>query len=259
MGEQQIERALRSRPVDDPAYVPGVADLLELPAAERPRVSGPAWKAGPRPAYLPLVAIAALVGLVLVGAALIGVGRQASIGGPGAPRQIVFVSDLADPKGGGNLFVINPDGSGLHRLTSHAGSETLLARSPDGRRIAFASDRSGPWRIYVIGADGSDEATLTEGGGNFLLQPAFRPAWSPDGSRIVFVDVPGNIFVSNADGTDPTQLTFGTAIDTYPAWSPDGTRIVFTRMITGTTSRELYVMNADGSGLTQLTHSSPAP
>jgi len=76
------------------------------------------------------------------------------------------------------------------------------------------------------------------------------PAWSPDGSKILFLsasDGRGEIYVMNADGSGVTQLTtMGTAFD--PAWSPDGTKIAFDD------GNEIYVINADGSGLRNITN-----
>jgi Tol biopolymer transport system component len=91
------------------------------------------------------------------------------------------------------------------------------------------------------------------------------PAWSPDGSRIVFFRGPemgpSHIYVINADGTDVRQLTQGSRSDRNPAWSPDGTRIAFAR--SGNYGYEVYVMDADGSNATAVTsvaaESAPSP
>ncbi|MBT8397525.1 MAG: PD40 domain-containing protein, partial [Gemmatimonadetes bacterium] len=86
----------------------------------------------------------------------------------------------------------------------------------------------------------------------------FLPAWSPDGSKIAFTtDRDGNeeVYVMNADGSNPVNLTNNSASDVVWAggWSPDGTRIVFQTGRTG--NSELYVMNADGSDPVNLTTS----
>ncbi|HUS13746.1 MAG TPA: hypothetical protein VM536_01905 [Chloroflexia bacterium] len=85
---------------------------------------------------------------------------------------------------------------------------------------------------------------------------AFNPAWSPDGRRIAFVSQrtgSPQVFVMNADGSDPTRLTQTRSTDFDPAWSPDGRRIAFASDRETTLLPELYVMNADGSGATRLT------
>jgi Tol biopolymer transport system component len=118
-----------------------------------------------------------------------------------------------------------------------------------GEKIAFVSNRDGIDNIYVMNADGTNPIRLTSNGGNY-------PAWSPDGSRLVFSSNRDNaladeIYVMNADGTNPTRLTNNAVVDTWPAWSPDGSRIVYS---SGDWDNvEIYVMNADGTNPTRLT------
>src|SRR5919204_1816061 len=92
--------------------------------------------------------------------------------------------------------------------------------------------------------------------------PEYLPAWSPDGSRIAFAATVGGvtqIFVVNADGSDPRQLTNDDRLKGGPAWSPDGTRIAFLRNdYAGITfglpgSTNIIVMNSDGSNFTRVT------
>jgi len=135
--------------------------------------------------------------------------------------------------------------------TSSSGPATSTVGEPrptvEGE-IAIASDRvDGIDRIYDINADETGLTKITDGstGGDFL------PSWSPDGKKIAFVRLGGHgpeIFVVNADGTDPVRLTSGGV----PSWSPDGTRIAFTRWRTPFAG-DLWVMNPDGSGARRLT------
>ena len=122
--------------------------------------------------------------------------------------------------------------------------------SPDGSKVAFASDRTGDWEIYVVGTDGTGLARVTFDRGNDA-----RPVWSPDGSKIAFEsdrDDNWEIYVANADGTNPTRLTDDPGADRNPVWSPDGSQIAFDSDREGNT--DVYTVNAeDGSELTRIT------
>ena len=90
------------------------------------------------------------------------------------------------------------------------------AWSPDGKKIAFDSDRDGNWEIYVMNADGSNPINLTNNNG-----VDWYSTWSPDGRKIAFSsNRDGNfqIFVMNADGSNPIRLTKNKAWDEDPAW-----------------------------------------
>jgi len=135
------------------------------------------------------------------------------------------------------------------------------AWSRDGRTIVFVSWRDGNGEVYAMDADGSGPRNLTQ-------HPAkdIRPAWSPDGRRIAFAsrrDGQSEVYVMNADGSGKRNLTRDRASDDYPTWSPDGRRIAFLRGRLRRTvpglgvnrfyGYDLYVVNADGSGLRRLT------
>jgi TolB protein len=108
-------------------------------------------------------------------------------------------------------------------------------------KIAFVSDASGSSDILVMNADGSGRESLTSG-----TTEDIDPAWSPEGSRLVFVR-DGAIHVIKSDGSGLRRITAGTT----PAWSPDGQRIVFSRRVGR--GADLYLVRADGRGLTRLT------
>ena len=154
-----------------------------------------------------------------------------------------------------NIFVINPDGSGLEQLTYDPSIRPDW--SPDGRKIAFVRNFGGGiTQIYVMNADGSDLVPLTD----LEWGNANGPDWSPDGRRIVFMsnhDGSMEIYVMNADGTDPRQLTDDSGPAQDPDWSPDGRMIAFQRELQRDTPprrvNQLFVVNADGGEPMQLT------
>ena len=161
---------------------------------------------------------------------------------------VAYLNDPSDPSLPSGIG--EPVSLAVVQLTDNYSGDYTPAWSPDGRRIAFQSDRDGDSEIYVMNADGSGVTQLTHNGAG-----DWGPAWSPDGRRIAFQsdrDGDSEIYVMNAAGSGVTQLTHIDAGDYGPAWSPDGQRIAFNSDRDG--DHEIYVMNAAGSGVTQLTH-----
>lgn len=157
------------------------------------------------------------------------------------------------------IFTANIDGTGAARLPN--GPEAIFVDwSPDGSKLAF-----GGRDIGTINLDGTGLVQLTSGSGL-----NFAPSWSPDGTKIAFAsNRDGNfeIYRMNADGSRVTRLTDNPADDERPVWSPDGTKIAFDRTScpasgccpdAACTSADIYTINADGSGETNLTNN-PAP
>lgn len=102
--------------------------------------------------------------------------------------------------------------------------------------LIFVSTRDGDYAIFGAGADGSHAHRLTKEKGDpsnpreLFFQ--IEPAWSPDGTQIVFAshrDGPAHLYVMRADGTDTRRLTDTPRDDQHPSWSPDGRLIVFGR------------------------------
>jgi TolB protein len=185
--------------------------------------------------------------------------------------KILFARQSATQRGdvtaggdwvGGDVYVMNADGSRQTRLTRHPvhpnpahypSGSPRPKWSPDGTKIAFISDREGKadHAAYVMNADGSGVARLTVGNG-----PPGSLAWSPDGKKIAFV-MAFSIHVMNADGSGEADLTKTTMENGVysPVWSPDGKKIMYAASDLGNLKTDIYVMDADGTGQTNLTNS----
>lgn len=190
----------------------------------------------------------------------IGLGDRGSnctiTGGPGGgvslPRgqvtevqfavQCVRTQKIAFTYNGGT-YTINLDSTGWSRI----GPGIFPRWSPDGRQL-LSTYQAFP---VIMNADGSGvhPVTLSVGSGTFD-----GATWSPDGSRFAVSVMSvardnANLFVFDTSGANPVRLTSATAFDRSPDWSPSGDRVVFNRDGTG----GLWIVNADGSGITQLT------
>jgi hypothetical protein len=109
-------------------------------------------------------------------------------------------------------------------------------------RILFVSERTGNPEIWLLDEQGR-EVQLTSD-----ESPDLAPVWSPDGTRVAFEslrDGDSEIYVMDADGSNPVNLTRNAVEDRAPSWSPDGGRIAFESERGGAT--DIYTMNADGT------------
>jgi Tol biopolymer transport system component len=134
--------------------------------------------------------------------------------------------------------------------------------SPDGKWIAFLSDRDGWDHLYVMPAAGGAAVQITRG-----KFEAWRPSWSPDGTRIAFdANQPDNygirhLYVATI-GADPSHATIapvttGRGTNIAPQWSPDGTRLVY-QHTDPHNSADLWVADVASKKTARLTDSMPA-
>ncbi len=162
---------------------------------------------------------------------------------------------IKDETGVSSIYSVRPDGTGLVRLTMGPSTDLCPDYSRDGREIAFCSNRAGGFQIWTMNADGTGLRQVTTSVGASFTFPDF----SPDRRTLVFAGTAtasaadDDVYTIHADGTGLTRLTSGAGNNDYPSYSPDGRKIVFISDRTG--AEQIWVMNADGSHQTQLTHS----
>lgn len=148
-----------------------------------------------------------------------------------------------------DVYVVQPDGSGLRRLTSSPASEFDPSWSPDGRKLAYRREtrRTAP-DIFVMNANGSGKRNLTAG-----RSEGISPSWSPNGRTIAFGSIRGGSFTylwtMRRDGSHQRRLS--RVNGEYPDWSPDGQTLAFDHMY-APNDWDIWVINADGSGARPL-------
>jgi Tol biopolymer transport system component len=146
------------------------------------------------------------------------------------------------------LRTMNADGTGRTRIVTLSRKFFYVNHpswSPDGGKIAFCgySAFGGDSKVFTVNTDGTGLDRLTPNGDSDC-----DPDWSPDGTTIAF-SAPGMIATMDADGSNRQFLGVGFA----PSWSPDGGQLVFVRLVTADQVPDVFVMNADGTGVTAVT------
>ena len=166
---------------------------------------------------------------------------KVQIGGTTYPRLLAL---SLSKDGNSEIYLLKPGGAIVARLTNHWGIDSSPTWSPDGKKVAFVSNRGGSPQIYTI--------TLTT---KTLRRMTFQgnynqtPAWSPRGDLIAFTGRDErnvfDLFTVDAQTQKVTRLTQSQGHNEEPSWAPNGRLIVFTSTRAGQGPR-LYVMREDG-------------
>ena len=176
-----------------------------------------------------------------------------------AASLLAFASDQ---NGNLDIYTMHGDGSGLTNITNNSAYDGSPFWSPNGRQIAFMSDRDGSNQIFLMDADGSNVIQLTSGEGSYGFDGNGHNPWSPDGSKLILgYAAPGESSskLQVIDITDKSIKTLTSEPGQYlqPSWSPDGRYIAFTSD-PGRIPQDLFVIGTDGNGLTKLTEDLPS-
>jgi Tol biopolymer transport system component len=175
---------------------------------------------------------------------------------------------------GYDIFIANPDGSDLRRLTSAPGYDAEAVYSPDGSKILFTSVRDGDLELYTMDTKGGNVVRLThevgyDGGAFFsadgtkICYRAHHPTDSAevaDYKRLLDQGLirPSHleVFVMDADGSNKRQVTDNGAANFCPFFHPSGEKIIFASNMGDPSGRsfDLYMINVDGTGLEQVTY-----
>lgn len=167
--------------------------------------------------------------------------------------KIIFCYNADDQK---EIYQMYADGTSLTRLSTGTHQEIYPKYAPDGGRLVVTARIKGEphFQIMTMLPDGTNRKDLTQ-----RPTPHYNASWSPDGSHIVFVSMQGRdittaaVHIMDADGSNLRILPHADGGSFQPRWSPVGKQIVFRK---GWVDDHvgLFIVDIDGSGLTQITN-----
>ncbi|MGA7194151.1 MAG: hypothetical protein WBW94_11005 [Anaerolineales bacterium] len=174
---------------------------------------------------------------------------------PVPPQDVMILS--VEENGYAHLFAYIPAKLSLTRLTSGQWSDIDPAMSPDGKRIAFASNRAGFWNLYTLDIQSGNVVQLTNDH-NYNA----APTWSPDLAWIAYETYQnGNLQIAllslNNSGQAPIILTSDTSTNHSPAWAPNGRQIAFVSNRSG--DDDIWLADLNKTGTDRFTDISQTP
>lgn len=128
--------------------------------------------------------------------------------------------------GNTDIYEVNISKNSAKRLTKNNSIDTTASYSPDGKYIAFSSDRDEGQQIYIMDSNGSSVRRISFGGGSYS-----KPVWSPDGKSIAFTKIKGGQFfigIMQKNGKGEKMLATGYIVE-GAKWSPNGRYLIFSK------------------------------
>lgn len=195
-----------------------------------------------------------LPSLLVAAAALAAVAAS----GCGLLDDAAFIAFTAGAPGERDIVVIHPRGTDRQVVTNNGvgqrADDYAPVWAPDGKRLAFLSNREGNYEIYVAIADGSRVMRVTD-----TAVDESQVVWAPDGNRLAYTSptidgLPAVYWLSLSDLL-PNRLLFGSAGETDPAWSPDGRWVAFASLDENGDPAGLFLRNPDGVNRLQISES----
>lgn len=143
-----------------------------------------------------------------------------------------------------DIYTVNPDGSNLRRLTNDVAQDSNPTWAPDGKQIAFISDRPGSSKLFIMHSDGTDIRSVP-----CKYHSLSQITWSPNGKYFAFIATPAfensdiswsQLFIMNIDGTNMRRLINRKGDVSDPSWSPDSKRIAISTIDSANDSKNIW-------------------